>query len=79
MEPSALKLPDQAGHVVRAYAGVIGEVISEVVLSAVERTEFGLLPLKPPGPAELDPSPTRSLTKFSMLSRLYARGIGAET
>lgn len=54
-------------------------MISEVVLSAVERTEFGLLPLKPPGPAELGRSPTRSLTKFSMLSRLYARGIGAET
>jgi hypothetical protein len=64
---------------IQAYTGMIGEVISEVVLSAVERTEFGLLPLTPHGPVEFGRSPTRFLTKFSMLSRLKERGMGAET
>jgi hypothetical protein len=55
-----------AGH---PYAGVSGDVISEAaVLSVVESTEFGLLPLKPP--VEPGRSPTRSRTRLSMLSRL---------
>ena len=58
---------------------MVGDVISEALLSAADSTEFGLLPLKVLGPADAGRSPTRSLTRFSTLSRLYARGMGAVT